>query len=59
MPILKAGDYFICVALAEVSEKKNNILHWINDCIKLEISNTENVEGIFRKRDIKSSIQQV
>ena len=59
MPILKAGDYFICVALAEVSEKKNNILHWINDCIKLEISNTENVEGIFRKRNIKSSIQQV
>ena len=58
MPTLKDGDYFICVALAEVSGKKNNILHWINDCIKFEMSNTEIIEGIFKKKEIKSFIQK-
>jgi hypothetical protein len=46
------------VALAEVSGKKNNILHWINDCIKLKVSNTEIIEGIFKKKEIKSFIQK-
>ena len=58
MPALKAGDYFICVALAECSLKKNNILHWINDVLKFKMSNPEIIEGIFKKKEIKSFIQK-
>ena len=58
MPSLKAGDYFICVALAERSLKKNNILHWINDVLKFKMSNLEIIEGIFKVKEIKSYIQK-
>ena len=56
MPALLSGNYFICLALAERLQNKNHILHWINDSMKFEMSNAELIEGIFKKREIKSLI---
>ena len=58
MPAIKTGDYFICVALAECSLKKSNILHWINDVLKFKMSNSEIIEGVFKIDEIKSSFQK-
>ena len=59
MPELKAGDYFVCVALAEKFNKKNQILHWINDSMKFKMHTDETVDGIFKNRGVKSFIKNV
>jgi lipopolysaccharide transport system ATP-binding protein len=47
MPRLKAGQYSLCVSIAEGTQDHHMQLHWINSAILFEAAPTEPVFGVF------------